>query len=336
MNIIRNLKVPTGNILIVDGENGQLECLSIGDYGKAKNLKADCLGLYNEINGVPHGNMVPLEEKWVITISTQYGCSMGCPYCDVPKVGPGKNATLLDLIRQVNTGLDLHPEVKGSSRLNIHFARMGEPTWNPNVLEAARRFRSIADNFYVHPVVSTMMPKNNQWLKVFIHEWMSIKNDVYGGNAGLQISLNSTDEEQRKFLFNNNSLTVPEVARVMAGMEPVGRKITLNVALAADTIVDPAVLLKYFDPRNYIVKITPMHETHACKANDLHTPEGYDKYQPYKPLEEALKSAGYDVLVFIPSIEEDEGLITCGNAILSGSVPRAEYEELRVEEEIVN
>jgi len=336
MNIIRNLKVPTGNILIVDGEKGQLECLSIGDYGKAKNLKADCLGLYDEINGVPHGDMVPLEEKWVITISTQYGCSMDCPYCDVPKVGPGKNATLLDLIRQVNTGLDLHPEVKSSARLNIHFARMGEPTWNPNVLEAARRFKFIADHFFVHPVVSTMMPKNNQWLKVFIHEWMSIKNKLYNGNAGLQISLNSTDEQQRKFLFNNNSLTVPEMAAIMTGVEPVGRKITLNVALAADTIVDPAVLLKYFSPRNYIVKITPMHETHACKANDIHTPEGYDKYQPYKPLEEALKNAGYDVLVFIPSVEEDEGLITCGNAILSGSVPRVEYEELRVEEEIVN
>ena len=34
MNILRNIKVPTGNILIVSGENGKLECLSIGDYGK--------------------------------------------------------------------------------------------------------------------------------------------------------------------------------------------------------------------------------------------------------------------------------------------------------------
>lgn len=41
MNILRNIKVPTGNILIVDGDKGKLECLSIGDYGKEVNLKAD-------------------------------------------------------------------------------------------------------------------------------------------------------------------------------------------------------------------------------------------------------------------------------------------------------
>lgn len=37
--------------------------------------------------------------------------------------------------------------------------------------------------------------------------------------------------------------------------------------------------------------------------------------------EEKLKAAGFDVLVFIASREEDEGRITCGNAILSGTRP---------------
>lgn len=37
MNILRNIKVPTGNILIVDGDKGNLECLSIGDYGRESN-----------------------------------------------------------------------------------------------------------------------------------------------------------------------------------------------------------------------------------------------------------------------------------------------------------
>ena len=36
MNIIKNIKVPTGNILIVKGDKGNLECLSIGDYGRNK------------------------------------------------------------------------------------------------------------------------------------------------------------------------------------------------------------------------------------------------------------------------------------------------------------
>lgn len=34
-------------------------------------------------------------------------------------------------------------------------------------------------------------------------------------------------------------------------------------------------------------------------------------------IENKLKAVGFDVLVFIPSVEEDTSRITCGNAILS-------------------
>ena len=111
MNIIRNIQVPTGNIIVVDGDKGKLELLSIADYGKDVNVKCDAMGLTREISKVEHCPLLPLEEKWVITISTQYGCSMGCSFCDVPKVGAGKNATFNDLIKQVLTGIKLHPEV---------------------------------------------------------------------------------------------------------------------------------------------------------------------------------------------------------------------------------
>jgi len=321
MKIIKTIAVPTGNIVVVQGELGQpLEFLSIGDYGKEKNLKADFLGLTKEINGVPHGKLLPLEKKWVITISTQYGCSMGCTFCDVPLVGPGRNATFNDLTRQVLEGIKLHPEVKGTQRLNIHFARMGEPTWNPNVLDATKWFKTHIDPEYkIHPVVSTMMPKRNEWLKTFIHTWMRIKNRLLRGAAGLQISLNSTDEQQRHEMFHGNALPLHEIAKVMDGIIPSGRKITLNVALHDSYIVDPHILLRYFNPEDYLVKITPLHKTKACANNDLVTTGGYDQYYPYKSVERNLKQAGYDVIVFVPSYEEDESKITCGNAILAES-----------------
>ena len=65
---VKNIKVPTGNICIMKGDLGELEYLSIGDYGKDKNIKADFLGFTEELNGVPSGDIEPLEEKWVITI----------------------------------------------------------------------------------------------------------------------------------------------------------------------------------------------------------------------------------------------------------------------------
>jgi 23S rRNA (adenine2503-C2)-methyltransferase len=319
MKTLKNIKVPTGNIIIVEGEKKKpLEFLSIGDYGKEKNLKADFLELKSEINGVPHGDLLPLEKKWVITISTQYGCSMGCNFCDVPKVGPGYNATFNDLVRQVLEGIKLHPEVKSTERLNIHYARMGEPTWNPNVLDATKWLKTHVDPEYrIHPVVSTIMPRNNEWLKTFIHTWMRIKNRLLRGQAGLQISINSTDEQQREEMFHGNACSLEEISRIMDGVIPNGRKVALNFALHHEYKIDPGTLLKYFHPDDYVIKITPIHLTATCKENGIETPDGYDFYYPYKPIEEDLKNAGYDVIVFVPSIEEDESKITCGNAILA-------------------
>ena len=87
MKLLKKIKVPTGEIYTAEGEKGVLEFLTVGDYGKQANIKADFLGITRELNGVPNGEIQPLSEKWVVTISTQYGCSMGCKFCDVPKVG---------------------------------------------------------------------------------------------------------------------------------------------------------------------------------------------------------------------------------------------------------
>ena len=87
------------------------------------------------------------------------------------------------------------------------------------------------------------------------------------------------------------------------------------------------VLLKYFDPAEYIIKLTPMHKTAAATQQGYKTKGNYTEYYPYAEHEKRLADAGYDVLVFIASKEEDEGLITCGNAILSGTRPSVEYTE---------
>lgn len=320
--ILKNLKVPTGNICIMKGEKGRLEFVSLHDYGKAKNIKADFLGYTQEINQVPHGELLPLEEKWVVTISTQYGCSMNCRFCDVPKVGKGLNATYDDLKNQVLSALSLHPEVKATKRLNIHYARMGEPTWNRNVLDFTKDVRKIIrpiiGRSLVHPVISTMLPKDNKFLNEYLNEWVEIKNDVFRGDAGLQFSINTTDDKQREYLFSGNSHTLEEISKIGDMLDmPVGRKYALNFALGDDFNVDAEKLRDLFNPNKFMVKITPIHITNACKDNNIETKNGYFDYSPYRDIENKLKAAGFDVLVFIPSVEEDTSRITCGNAILS-------------------
>lgn len=319
--MIKTIDVPTGKIGIMNGKYGKVEFLSIGDYGKEQNIKADFLGLSREIDGVPNGKVQPLSEKWVITISTQYGCSMGCKFCDVPKVGKGLNATYRDMATQIQKALQMFP-VTATKRLNIHFARMGEPTLNNDVLFVARDLKAIVRPFVgrslVHPVVSTMMPRYNFNLLSFLQDWCYHKNDTFRGCAGLQLSINSTDDKQRDDMFNANQLPLREVAQMCRELpEPVGRKYALNFALADGYIIDAKKLAGLFDTERFMVKITPMHRTNACKESGIDTTAGYEQYTPYKEKEEALKKVGFDVLVFIPSKDEDESRITCGNAILS-------------------
>lgn len=332
IKILRNIKVPTGNILVIEGDEGKLECLSLGDYGKDVNLKADYMGLTREIHKVEHTKLLPLSEKWVITISTQYGCSMGCKFCDCPKVGRGLNATYDDLKNQIIAGLSLHPEVTSTKRLNIHYARMGEPTWNYNVIDFTKNIRkelySYINRSLIHPVVSTMMPKNNILLNGFINNWLEIKNYDFKGDAGLQLSINSTNENERNEMFNGNALSLESISAMAKNWDtPKGRKYTLNFAVA-DYEINAEKLRDLFNPDKVIVKLTPMHKTSTAVKNGIETKGDYTTYYPYRDIEEKLKKVGFDVLVFIASEYEDLGRITCGNAILSGTLPECPYEEI--------
>lgn len=98
---------------------------------------------------------------------------------------------------------------------------------------------------------------------------------------------------------------------------PKGRKYCLNFAYASDFEIDAKKLAELFDKENFMCKITPIHNNNSCRLNNIKTVGGYDSYAPYKKPEEDLKEAGFDVLVFIPSMDEEKGLVTCGNAILS-------------------
>lgn len=116
----------------------------------------------------------------------------------------------------------------------------------------------------------------------------------------------------------------------MDGVVPFGRKITLNFAVA-NYEIDADVLLRYFNPEHFLIKLTPMHKTSTALLNNISTTGDYTTSYPYKEAKDRLTKAGYDVIVFVASAEEDLGLITCGNAILSGSLPKVDYKELNLD-----
>ena len=312
------VKTHTGKIY-VDIKN-RLEFLTVGDYGKENNIKANFLGITKEINGVANTE-VDLSKKWVATISTQKGCPMKCKFCDVPKYGFYGNVSIKELSYQIETIIK-NEEVKQTERFNVHFARMGEPTWNKNVLDFSLILKDLVKKCglkakTVQPVISTMLPKANKNLKEYILKWCEIKNEFYNGEAGLQFSINSTDDEQRNELFDGKSLSLHEISELAKELPmPKGRKYTLNFPVTAQTILDAKKLSMLFDKSKFIVKMTPIHETNSAIENGFEV-SGYSDYDVYRKFEKPLLNEGWDVIVFVPSKEEDSDRITCGNALIS-------------------
>lgn len=157
---------------IISDTELKLEYLYVGDYGKENNIKTSFLGFNKRIDKVEH-KPVDMKEKLVVTVSSQKGCPMHCNFCDCPKLGYTGNASNAELLMEITSGIALSG-IKRGKRLNVHYARMGEPTFNPNVITSARQIaQMIADpdgdikSDSYHPVVSTMMPKSNKKLKEF-------------------------------------------------------------------------------------------------------------------------------------------------------------------------
>ena len=309
----------TGKIITDTDLN--LEYLYVGDYGKENNIKASFLGYDKRIDEVKHHD-VDITDKLVVTVSSQKGCPMNCNFCDCPKLGFKGNATLPELVTEIMSGVALSG-IKHGKRLNVHYARMGEPTFNPNVITSAEYIAKMLgdENSDVtfdeyHPVVSTMMPKANKNLKEFLHKWVET-GFVYGGEDGfgLQFSINTLDEDDRNAMFRNRSMSLQEISEVIRELPmPKKRKYTLNFAVTSKSNLDVDLMNKYFDKEKCIVKITPIHET--VEAVD----EGYEivkDFDVYEKFEQPLVDDGWDVIVFVPSKEEDADRITCGNSLIA-------------------
>lgn len=161
-----------------------------------------------------------------------------------------------------------------------------------------------------------MCPKGNKQLHDFLYSWV-ISGYQYCGEEGygLQFSINTLDNDKRNEMFGNKSLSLEEISELIKSLpSPKKRKFTLNFAVTGENDLSVDKMNTLFDKERCIVKITPIHETVEAVKNGydiVHTFDVYEKYE--KPLVEA----GWDVIVFVPSQEEDEDRITCGNSLIA-------------------
>ncbi len=257
---------------------------------------------------------LPREKKWVLIISSLFGCPVRCPICDAGGDYRGK-LSVDEILAQTDFLVyrrfaDGHVPV---DKFKIQFARMGDPALNGAVLDALeilpRRYRAPG----LMPCLSTVAPAGYER---FFERLLEIKNRCYPGRFQLQFSIHTTDQAARDRLIPIEKWDLTAIARYGERFHATGdRKITLNFALIADTPVDPAVLLDQFDPDHFLIKITPLNPTCRTVANQLVSYIDTDRTDDCYPVVRALRAAGYDVIVSIGELTENSIGSNCGQYV---------------------
>ena len=261
---------------------------------------------------------IPRDEKWVLLVSTMFGCPVGCKMCDAGGFYQGK-LTREEILAQIDFLVyKRYPEGAIPARnFKIQFARMGEPALNPSVLDVLDELPNRYQAPGLMPSLSTIAPNGSER---FFDRLAEIKREQYsGGRFQFQFSLHSTDEKMRDEIIPVKKWDFTRMAAYGERFyQPGDRKITLNFALAQGTPLDPQVLLRYFDPERYLVKITPLNPTHHAVKTGLTSyldPQKLPESETSATVLE-LRQAGYQVIVSIGEVEENAIGSNCGQYVL--------------------
>ncbi|MBI5243343.1 MAG: radical SAM protein [Elusimicrobia bacterium] len=256
----------------------------------------------------------PRSEKWVVMASTQYGCACACRICDAGNFGYHGNLDAAMILEQIEAAVRLHPEEDPSAvrMFKVHFARMGEPSLNPAVLECLERLAKDGRFPSFLPSISTVAP-SCAVARDFFRKLRDIKDRRFsGGRFQLQFSLLSTDTEARNALIPVKKWGFAEIAEYgRAWMRGGDRKITLNFALASGIPLDPTEVERFFPPEAFLVKITPVNPTRRADKNCL-TTVWYEPPAHILGLKDDLERRGFKVILNASWPQEVEGRASCG------------------------
>jgi 23S rRNA (adenine2503-C2)-methyltransferase len=259
---------------------------------------------------------LPREEKWVLIVSTLLGCPVGCPMCDAGGWYKGK-LSKEEIMAQIDYMVKRRfPDKRiPSKKFKIQFARMGEPSFNPYVLEVLEELPVIYDAPGLIPSISTIAPIGTNG---FFERLLEIKRKHYTeGKFQLQFSIHTTNAELRDKLIPLRKWDFPKIAEYGERFYESGdRKITLNFALAKSAPLEPEIMEEYFDPAVFLIKITPVNPTLMAIENKI------DSYIDIESLEESrleiveqLRAHKYDVIVSIGELEENRIGSNCGQYV---------------------
>ena len=257
------------------------------------------------------------EEKWILTLSTLYGCPVSCTICDAGPFYLGR-ISKEGMFWQLDYMLSKrYPDgcipVK---KLKVHFTRMGEPAFNMSVLEVIEEFDLYFNAPGFMPSISSIAPKGSE---KFFKELLRIKNEKFsGGKFQLQFSIHTTDIKKRDELIPVKKWSFNEIAAYGDKFFREGeRKITLSFAPSNEYIIDPNKITAIFDPQKFIIKLTPLNTTSSTVKNNLTSLISPLNTEGIEGLASEFRNNGYEVIISIGSYEELKIGSTCGQNLVT-------------------
>jgi 23S rRNA (adenine2503-C2)-methyltransferase len=257
------------------------------------------------------------DERWIMMVSTLFGCPVKCAICDAGgqyqgKLSAGEILAQIDhMVRRWYSDGRV-PALK----FKIQFARMGEPALNMAVLDALEELPRRYDAPGLMPSVSTIAPHGRE---AFFERLMEVKDRLYAnGRFQFQFSIHTTDTVVRDQLIPVRKWDFDQMAAYGEKfLRPGDRKITLNFALAKGMPVEPDVLLRYFDPAHYLIKITPINPTCQAVKNGLVSYIDPKQPESRNGVAHLLVEAGYEVIVSVGEVVENQIGSNCGQYVLN-------------------
>jgi MoaA/NifB/PqqE/SkfB family radical SAM enzyme len=213
----------------------------------------DAIG--NKQNALKDYQLGDRSERWMIGVSVASGCKCGCKFCAAAQLKKWRNLTAEEIVSQVDFIVGNNPEFSPSKskEFKINYTRMGEPFIN---IEAVKKAISIIDAKYgnVHHYLSTIGVRNTDY------SWIK-------GNITLQVSLHSLDESKRNWLIPySRKVSIEELGQIRTSSN---LKTTVNMTLVDESDFNLEALQKYFDPKYFFIKVSPINKNATSEANNL-------------------------------------------------------------------
>jgi 23S rRNA (adenine2503-C2)-methyltransferase len=250
-------------------------------------------------------------KKWVIVLSTQFGCPVNCLMCDAGGSFKG-NLSFSELKFQVESVFAAHEELNPNSceKLKIQFARMGEPSLNDEVLDFLMWLKDQYPN--VIPCLATIIPRSRE-------QWFARLLEVrdHFSDFQLQFSINSSDTDYRDWLMPFPKMEWEWLGAYGKNFFRAGqRKIALNFAICPEIPVQAAAMRECFDPAYFLIKLTPVNPTGAGFENRLTIAEDRQTVeQLIQSKSREFEELGFRVIQSIGNMEENLIGSNCGQAV---------------------